>query len=392
MQASIVLLSVLTTLAHANYGPQGSGCYPQGYSRGPCSPPPGPYQYQPPYQPPPQYGPPPQYAPPPPPQSPYAALPTYAKPMPYLPPNCRNCPMRPMLPPMIPTPVIEQPPPPPSAIPQGNYATRFPIPASEKVVFKERKISDTVRTPTLFEEGYQARQSMPVISPPPESPQYASIPVPAVPPTTGYSSIPPSVPADTYYRRPPPPSYQHQPYPQQQPPPYPPQQPPPYYPCAPEHRAVYPQEPPPQPPPHPAPAPAYTIRPLQPPPLNSCCARCSRPCRSAKAYAAAVRKSPNAINDTAEAFSLDNLDASDPYECTNKQLRAIFEDHAKLNMTEAKVAIQQSAEKEMDADKGIFHVLCSGTDLEYATRTATFCIGEVADGVCYAFSSKLVTH
>uniref|UniRef100_A0A915D7W6 Ground-like domain-containing protein n=1 Tax=Ditylenchus dipsaci TaxID=166011 RepID=A0A915D7W6_9BILA len=134
------------------------------------------------------------------------------------------------------------------------------------------------------------------------------------------------------------------------------------------------------PPPQPTP-----LRPMQPPPLNNCCARCDRGCKHAHAHRRAfVTKTKNATNNTLKFF--DNLDFNNPSECTSKQLKNIIKNNAAVNMTIAKEVIQRTAEKELG--DGVFHVICSSADLEYTTRTFSFCFGEVADGICYVFRTN----
>lgn len=56
-------------------------------------------------------------------------------------------------------------------------------------------------------------------------------------------------------------------------------------------------------------------------------------------------------------------------------------------MSEAKNVIQNDIENMFN--NGIFHVICSSSTLEYATRTTVYCINSVMDGTCYAFQTSI---
>jgi hypothetical protein len=54
-----------------------------------------------------------------------------------------------------------------------------------------------------------------------------------------------------------------------------------------------------------------------------------------------------------------------------------------MEIKEAKIRIQRQAELKLR--DGYYHVFCSAQNLEYVTRTESYCTFEMSDGICYAF-------
>ncbi|CAD5231564.1 unnamed protein product [Bursaphelenchus xylophilus] len=307
-----------------------------------------------------QWPPPPLYLP--------APQPLFPPPLPCNPTPCRNCPPEKELPQLVPPPKL-------FPVAPEEYLNRIPF-APDKVVLKETKVTK------VPDSNSSKTEDKPLILPPPIVPQVQTKPLTYTP---YYPYGRPVYPTG-------PPPYQPFPY---QPLPQPGCQPaPPLFP------APLPpiQLPPPPPPPPPAPLPPIQLPtlpppqpftlpppiilpPLIPPPLLTCCTQC-QPC--AMIYPAS-QQSRGPKNFVAKTLQKEEVKVpADPF-CSSQMLKRIMEKARNSTIAIAKLNIQREAESESRGS--VYHVICSSTDLDYATRTEEYCTSEVTNGVCYAFKS-----
>ncbi|CAD5225119.1 unnamed protein product [Bursaphelenchus okinawaensis] len=319
----------------------------------------------------------PQWPPPSPPvYVPPSLPPLFGPPLPCNPQPCKGCPPENRLPPLVNPPNVF-----PEVAPE-EYLNRLPF-QPNKVVLKETKVTrvPNVEVSSNSSETDQ-RVPLPPIVPqvsykqpyyPYGRPLYPTGP-PTFPPQTG-CQYPAPPPPPLFTLPPPPPPL---PLPTIQLPPPPPPPPPP----APLPTFTLPPPPPPPPAPLPLPLPPPPIlfpAPVFPPPLHNCCTRCE-PC--AVTYPTSYHsKGPK--NFVAKTHSF-NKTIDDPF-CSSQMLKKIMVNAKNSTIALAKLQIQKAAELENQGS--VYHVICSSTDLDYATRTEEYCTSEVINGVCYAFKS-----